>query len=106
MKLGFTGTQKGSTHKQMLQFIEFLERHKTEITEFHHGDCMGADEEAHYIVQELFPKIKIIIHPPYNPKKRAYCVGGFIARPKDYIERNHNIVDMTDILFAMPFTNE
>lgn len=75
----------------------------THISEFHHGDCIGADKEAHDI---MVHEHHIVIHPPSNPKKRAFCQGEHFCieyrKPKDYISRNHDIVDETDMLIACP----
>lgn len=82
-----------------------LREQLSKATEFHHGDCIGADASAHEIAKEL--EIDIYIYPPINNRKRAFCcTGSFkIHPPKDYIERNHNIVDNCDILIACPKSN-
>lgn len=100
MKIGFTGTQIGITNKQALA----LEKQLAEATEFHHGDCIGADASAHEIAKKL--EIDIYIYPPINNRKRAFCTGSFSTYPpKDYIERNHDIVDNCDVLIACPKSN-
>ena len=110
MKLGFTGTRKGMTLSQRREFHTLLLNKETEITEFHHGDCIGADAEAHRIVQRVLPKVKIVIHPPLDSNNRAFCLlrseKDTASEPKDYIERNHDIVNSIDVLFAAPFTND
>jgi len=96
--IGFTGTRKGMTDDQKEAFKAFLEAHKPE--EFHHGDCVGADADAHKIAKKL--KIKIVIHPPEDGKHRAFCKGGKILKPKPYLERNHDIVGVCSVLIACP----
>jgi len=112
MKLGFTGTQIGMTPRQADAFRQFIE--SKGVTEFHHGDCIGADAQAHSIARVRH--IPVIVHPPSDPKKRAYVEFGALSiiacgsdpfsmyvRPeKPYIERNHDIVDETDELVATP----
>lgn len=78
--------------------------------QFHHGDCLGADSEAHDIAIELRIGI-IIIHPPANPYKRAFCFNRHHNRSaviqvpeKDYITRNHDIVNETEVLIVAPRT--
>jgi len=108
MKIGFTGTQKGMTENQKIGFsylIKYLN-----IKEFAHGDCIGADANAHDLVfqyftdclkQDLF-RGKIVIHPPINPTKRAFCKSREIRECLPYIDRNHNIVDECKILIGTP----
>lgn len=75
-------------------------------TEFHHGDCIGADAEAHDIVREFFPQTKIVIHPPRLTYQRAYRSGDEYREPLDYIPRDRNIVESTDYLVGTPLDND
>ena len=53
--VGFTGTQIGMSPLQKKTFtklIKFLLA-DNKITSFHHGDCVGADADAHNIVKQL-----------------------------------------------------
>lgn len=112
MKVGFTGTQKGMSKEQRRALAQtFKELYiDNDFDEFHHGDCIGADEEAHDLVRELFcgdalvpnGNVEIIIHPPIVYSKRACCDGDDILEPKPYLERNHGIVDATEMLIACP----
>jgi hypothetical protein len=117
MKYGFTGTQLGMSDRQK----DELRRLMGNVVdgEFHHGDCVGADFEAHQIVWSFMFGPTIIIHPPTISLKRANAWGwdplgtrpwrahGCIQLPvKPYLERNHDIVDQTDTLIAAPRTNE
>lgn len=100
IKVGFTGTSKGMSILQKQALKELLERYRPE--EFHHGDCIGADEEAHRIAVGL--NIPVVLHPPHSPHTRAFCKTGIkwkhIAKP--YLVRNHEIVDAVDLLIAAP----
>lgn len=98
MVIGFTGTQQGMTVFQMDALCQLLAEHRP--SEFHHGDCVGADYQAHTIAKEL--GIKIVIHPPANAKARAYCSADLKMPEKPYLERNHNIVDCSDLIIAAP----
>jgi predicted Rossmann fold nucleotide-binding protein DprA/Smf involved in DNA uptake len=106
--IGFTGTRQGMTRKQADECKELLLKIRRESdnygTFFHHGDCTGADAEAHYIALEL--DYSIIIHPPTNQKMVANCKGNKRMEPKPYLERNHDIVDASTILIATPETEE
>jgi len=108
MKIGFTGTQKGLTVDQYSTFIQLLKWYDEilYITEFHHGDCIGADEEAHNLVHRLMDDTIIIVHPPINGSKRAFCKGDETRKQKDYLDRNHDIVDETELLIACPKESE
>lgn len=101
MKIGFTGTQKGMSVLQAAALIEFL---GMGCDEFHHGCCIGADSEAHKIAKEM--GIRIVLHPPINQSKQDLTlVGDEVRSPKDYLVRNHDIVDETDAMIAFPKSN-
>lgn len=70
------------------------------IGELHHGDCMGADEEAHDIARAY--GWTIVIHPPSDDSWRAWSIGDLVLVAKPYITRNHDIVDAADQLYAAP----
>jgi hypothetical protein len=101
--LGFTGTQVGMSHDQLMLFADFIVHVKP--TQFRHGDCIGADKQAHDIVRAILPDCDIIIHPPIKGDKRAFCNGDAILAPREYLDRNHDIVDCCDILIATPKRN-
>ena len=103
MKVGFTGTQYGMTTGQYREVTKILLSLK-EMVEFHHGDCVGADQEAHNFVWGEMKKARIYIHPPINPKKRAHCTSedSIILKAQEYLVRNHAIVDAVDLLIAAP----
>lgn len=105
MKVGFTGTQIGMSPDQKRRLYETLRKLKTsskdENNEFHHGDCIGSDTEAHEIA--LMLGYDVIIHPPTNPKKRTFCEGyKRRANPLPYLDRNKRIVESTEILIVAP----
>ncbi len=102
MIIGFTGTQRGMTPKQKDRFYDKIV--ELDATEFHHGDCIGADEEADNIVRTI-GGIRIVIHPPDNDAKRAFCNArglSMVCEPKPYLERNHDIVDACETMIATP----
>jgi hypothetical protein len=80
-----------------------------DLTEFHHGDCIGSDVQADAIVCTRYGiDCAIYVHGPTDKSRVANCAAihsrcQHIALPdKPYIERNHDIVDETDILVATP----
>lgn len=102
MIIGFSGTQHGMTSRQLKAFEELLSRQSNTPKEFHHGDCEGADEQAHFVALRL--GCKIIIHPPLESVKRAFCHSKYIEEAKPYLIRNHDIVDAVDFFIVAPRT--
>lgn len=98
MKVGFTGTQRGMTQQQKDSVRQVLQTYRP--LEFHHGDCVGADLEAHAIAHSL--GAFIVVHPPDKTNKRAWCVGRIVNEPAPYLVRNRNIVNSCDMLVAAP----
>ena len=96
MKAGFTGTKKGMTDKQKESVRHLL----SNSVEFHHGSCIGADQQAGDIATIL--KIRVVIHPPIDTKYKANCSGQEIRVAKSYFVRDKDIVDETDYLIATP----
>lgn len=102
--VGFTGTGDESAltlpRRRRLQiFLQTLKEERG-FTVFHHGDCVGADAFAHELAKAL--DYFIIVHPPENPRKRAFCEGNSLLAAKPYLERNRDIVDDSYFMIAMP----
>lgn len=98
MIYGFTGTRKGMTPAQKQQ----LERLLRAGDEFHHGDCVGADAEAHDIAMSA--GCRIVVHPSVFADLRAYKAGHFEHPPRLPLYRNEDIVAACDVLIAAPDT--
>ena len=102
MTLGFTGTQRGQTQRQRATVRGLFTELK--VTELHHGDCIGSDAQADLDAKRV--GANIVIHPPSDDKKRAFCDYSLpvVSRePKSYLERNRDIVDEgIDGLIATP----
>lgn len=108
--IGFTGTQKGCTPEQYAMLQEQMisaSRVGGSNVEVHHGDCIGADLQAHILAFQM--DHIIVIHPPDDPSKRAFANSGIyrspsciVLPPKPYLERNQDIVDACDVLLACP----
>jgi len=96
-KIGFTGTQVGMTVAQVVSLMKHL---RLLEGEFHHGDCVGADEQASEAASGF--GLKTVSHPPDNPSKRAFSENDETKEEKPYLKRNHDIVDTTDYLIATP----
>lgn len=96
--VGFTGTKKGMTKSQKEKVRFFLVTWSVKI--FHHGCCIGADDEAGIISLSL--SIHVIGHPPIIEKYKADCICHEYREPKSYFVRDHDIVDETDCMIATP----
>lgn len=103
--VGFTGTRNGMTAKQAEAVIELLS-HFTP-SEFHEGDCKGADAEAWRLALAVrsepdmlwFP---IHSHPPIKEKHRAFLGGDVEHDPKDYLSRDVDIAKASVVMIATP----
>lgn len=105
--IGFTGTQEGMSELQqkLLHDILAFAVKDGDTVVFHHGDCIGADEQAHEIALTL--GCKIHIHPPVNGSKRAFCdAWDAIYESKPYLDRNKDIVNSSIGLIAAPKTTK
>lgn len=105
-QVGFTGTQKGMTDMQKKSVAQIISLYSPGI--FHHGCCIGADFEFHKMCDVVGNTI--ILHPPTDERKMEKCLVlwatciGLEAKP--YLERNHQIVNCSDVLIAAPAERE
>lgn len=99
MKLGVTGTRNGMSQDQKLKVIDFFNNH--EISELHHGDCVGVDVEVAQMAKDC--GIDIVCHPPIKDELRGWFVSDQTRTPTNYFARNRAIVDETDYLIVVPF---
>lgn len=72
-----------------------------EVT-LHHGDCVGADADMHGLVMANRPHARFHVHPPNVDKYRAWCRFDEQEESKQYLVRNHDIVDASDLIIATP----
>ena len=100
--IGFTGTQSldSISMKRLYELETLLTKMFLPGNYFHHGDCKGMDAYAHDLAVKI--GYKIVLHPPSNNKARAYCKADISVQPKDYIKRNHDIVQSSSTLIAIP----
>jgi len=105
---GITGTRHAITSAQWRWLQAMMD--SSGLHELHHGACTGADEQAHFCAVLAHVPL-IYVHPPVN--QRFMSTQVFITpsderttvhfRPaKSYHERNHDIVDETERLLALP----
>jgi hypothetical protein len=98
MRIGFTGTHHGMTPAQVRVFRSILSGHKGAA--LHHGDCVGADAQAHEVACSLGRDVTI--HPPVIGAQRAWKTSPDIRAPRPYLSRSKDIVRETDMLIAAP----
>lgn len=101
LRLGFTGSQHGVTTAQRYALLHVLARYRLfGALWMHNGDCLGADNVAAKLWQELDGKVHL--HPPSIDTKRAFMYGEFVEAPRPYLDRNKDIVCSCDELVATP----
>lgn len=100
MILGVTGTRHDHllNGRQRMKLASFLEENK--VSELHHGDCLGWDVLAFFFCNIL--SIRTVAHPPLDERFRAFTKSDLILPPKEYLDRNKDIVDAVDFLIAAP----
>ena len=100
-EVGFTGTQHGMTDYQKRWLRNWFKAERG-IGWLHHGDCIGADAEAHVIATEA--DILIHKHPPTDDARQAHMEAMYMVEeePEEYLVRNAAIVRATEYLIAMP----
>jgi hypothetical protein len=110
-KVGFTGTSRGMKPQQKIDVEALLRKLFAEgFDEFHHGLCVGADEQAAKIAKEI--GFRVVAHPglirdPKNMMYRSDWTGSDETRdPKATIERDRDIVRETERMIATPPSRE
>ena len=106
LQIGFTGTRAGLTDDQarvVRSLLHGFHRHQGART-FHHGDCVGADDQAATIAHEL--GYRVVVHPPTNRRLRAWAYCDESRPPRRYLVRNRAIVVESDRLIGCPDTAE
>jgi hypothetical protein len=118
IKLGFTGTRYGMTSSQLDSCTGIVQHlgisNDTNITEIHHGDCIGADAEFDLLIAEgcgFFPEqITRYIHQPIRTEHVANCANRnkefykdtVLETPLGHLMRNRKIVHACNVLIATP----
>lgn len=100
MKIGFTGSQVGMSSAQFDQFKSCFP--VRDCTEFHHGDCIGADKMAAQWVILRVPDAVVFSYPSVIDRKRAWTRAHITRAPAQPLGRNRAIVDVVDLLIAAP----
>lgn len=102
-KLGVSATQYGMTNPQRQQWIKWVMENGP-WSAFHHGDCIGGDEEAFWMIREVFPNLRTVAWPGDNSSKRAYTPSDLVMAVQPNLQRNRCIAEIADVLVAAPNT--
>lgn len=102
MKVGFTGTREGMNAEQAQRVTEILRELRADIfeSEFLHGNCIGADEQAAMIAGNL--GYKLIAYPCNIPNMQSRIISHVSQPVEQPLVRNRHIVRDCDILIAAP----
>lgn len=106
MRIGFTGTKQGMSEKQIttltkiMRDFTLLPQSLTNV--FRHGDCVGADAEAHSIVKTHTNFTTIAYPAIIKSELRAFCKADTIYPPAQPLERNKVIIANSNLLIATP----
>lgn len=107
-KIGFTGTREGMTIDQWyrVEWLLFRRFETGKPNEWHDGDCIGADTQAHGAVERLGMNAFDIVthgHPCNLPGDvRAFNEYDRMHEVKPPLVRNRDIVDAVDLMIAAP----
>jgi len=102
---GFSGSEHGLTVPQRNTLTRLLTPQTGMTPGFvRHGSCIGADDQFGWIAHTL--GYWVILHPPNNPRKRAYSYCDEILPEEPYLTRNHHIVDSSPRMLFGPGTME
>lgn len=107
--IGFTGTRQGMNELQLKRLKQFLQEgvgvdgYEAEDMLFVHGDCLGADAQAHEIAKGL--GMQIHARPCDMPDARAYTDADVTHEPLTPLARNKAIAKVCTFLIAAPKEN-
>lgn len=111
INVGFTGSRKGMTLSQWKMFEHHFKSlcHDRKV-QWHDGDCLGADNQAHKVVEKIFEKEKVvgttIGHPCNIAHQRAYNDFDTTRLIYPPLVRNRHIVNASNVMFAAPYEYE
>ena len=105
-RLGVTATRRGLTDRQRcyarsrfgMLLLEWDE------IEFHHGRCVGGDEEVLLIAKSFGVRVRTVSHPAsmVDPKWISQITSDVELPAKPPLQRNRDIVDIVNELLAYP----
>lgn len=110
MKIGFTGSREGGTPLTFGVFNSLLLDQFADAVEFHHGCCVGWDEQACLLVGYCVRRNPVFLrigHPGDSPlliSDLAKANSEVVLPSKKNLSRNRDIVNACDWLIACPRT--
>ena len=117
MHIGFTGTRHGGRPIQLQALDALLKDLKRQVVpgswvNLHHGLCVGADVQFHDAATKIFGDrdVAVHLHPcdvdRLRGEVKTTCDRTVTHAVKPPLERNHDIVDQSTVMIAMPFSPE
>ena len=101
--VGFSGTRKGMTSAQQdfMRHRMMVGAEQAKIIGCVHGGCIGSDVDFHFIA--LAARLRIECYPSNVADTQGYCPRADVTyEASDPVERDHIIVDQSNILMATP----
>ncbi len=100
--LGFVGTRAGMTAAQLRSVRAcFVDAVEDGARVFHHGDCVGADEEAYWMARDF--ELILVAHPAVMRHEfRARTVNDERREMATPPIRNEVLIEESDLLIAAP----
>lgn len=101
--ISFTGSRSGLTKPQSLVLLDKILERKLQykLVTLIHGDCIGADTDAHYIA--MSEELEVRKRPCNIEPQRAFTLGGeIVSSPESPLQRNHKIVNDGNELISCP----
>lgn len=100
MIAGITGPRTGASQRALLSVAQTLCAYNVRV--LHDGDCIGVDAEVYYLARAF--GIHVELHPPTNPKYRAYCarLGDVVHPEKGYHDRDMDTVNAAEFMIGVP----
>lgn len=104
LRVGFTGTRAGMTKYQqnlLVVVLHQLWRPDYERLDFHHGQCIGSDEQSARTAKTMLGAW-LVSHPPLGIKYLSDLPADEVWPAREYLDRNHDIVDQAQVMIAAP----
>jgi len=104
-RLGVTATRHGLSDSQRdhaeRTFVDLLT--EWDEIEFHHGRCVGGDEETLLIAKSFGSRVRTVAHPAIiHPNMISQVTSDVELPAKPPLKRNVDIVDVVRMLLAYP----